>query len=251
MSSTDETAAAQLARAAIRHEATSGIPAWMIHIMEHAHIERIAGVAPGDYRRHPEEVYLACQRNIGVCMIDQFIPDNPLTMGDCGYEGTERGATTGADRVVLDGITIDSPEAVVEHMERVLFPRLKKAAAEFDEDRRVLEIIEGEADIQSRLGSDILKSGFGFVHFPTFAYGDYGYANYFMAYALYPDVIERGFKLKADSDEVFNRIAARASSSDTPATSNRIRPGRTTAAQYSTAPLPPPMRVSAGRLVTG
>ncbi len=30
-----------------------------------------------------------------------------------------------------------------------------------------------------------------------------------------------------------------------------MRPGLTTAAQWSTAPLPPPMRTSAGRLVIG
>ena len=40
-------------------------------------------------------------------------------------------------------------------------------------------------------------------------------------------------------------------SSRTPATSNMIRPGLTTATQYSGLPLPEPMRVSAGFCVTG
>jgi hypothetical protein len=204
------TPTAELALSAIRHEATRGIPLWMIHIMEHAQIERVAGIEPGGYRKRPEETYLACQRAIGVCMIDQFIPDNPLTMGDCGYEGTARGATTGAERVLLDGMVIDSPEAVVEHMERFVFPRLRKSAIEFDEDRRVREIIDGEAATQERLGPTILKAGYDFIHFPTFAYGDYGYANYFMAYALYPDVMERHFSLQADLALLNNRAAARA-----------------------------------------
>jgi len=207
---TTETPTVRLALDTILHKPTRGIPTWMIHIMEHAQIERIAGVAPGAYKRHPEQTYLACQRAIGVCMIDQFIPDNPLTMGDRGYEGTTKGATTGADRVILDGMVIDSPEAVVRHMEQVVFPRLQKAAAEFDEDRRTREIIDGEAAIQQCLGPTILKGGFDFVRFPTFAYGDYGYANYFMAYALYPEVMERHFALQADVALLNNRAAARA-----------------------------------------
>ena len=42
-----------------------------------------------------------------------------------------------------------------------------------------------------------------------------------------------------------------ASASGTPAISNRMRPGLTTATQWSGAPLPEPMRTSAGFLVTG
>ena len=37
----------------------------------------------------------------------------------------------------------------------------------------------------------------------------------------------------------------------TPAISNIMRPGLTTATQWSTAPLPEPIRISAGFLVTG
>src|SRR5664280_1026706 len=47
------------------------------------------------------------------------------------------------------------------------------------------------------------------------------------------------------------RIASTADSRSTPAISKRIRPGRTTATQWSGAPLPDPMRVSAGFLVAG
>src|ERR1019366_8033020 len=47
------------------------------------------------------------------------------------------------------------------------------------------------------------------------------------------------------------RIASRASDSGTPANSNITRPGLTTATQPSGAPLPEPIRVSAGFFVTG
>src|SRR6218665_115784 len=46
-------------------------------------------------------------------------------------------------------------------------------------------------------------------------------------------------------------IASRASSSDTPATSNNTRPGLTLATHHSGDPLPEPMRVSAGFFVSG
>ena len=52
--------------------------------------------------------------------------------------------------------------------------------------------------------------GFNAFSFPGFLYVYYGYANYFMAYALYPEVIERGFKIHADASVRHNRIAARA-----------------------------------------
>src|SRR5690606_32326436 len=47
------------------------------------------------------------------------------------------------------------------------------------------------------------------------------------------------------------RRASRATSSGTPSISNRIRPGWQRAAQWSTAPLPLPMRTSAGLPETG
>jgi hypothetical protein len=201
---------AQLALDTIYQRSTRGIPSWLIHPMEHAHIERLAGAPPGAYRKDPEGVYLACQRAIGTCLLDQYIPDNPLTMGDRGYEGAERGATTGAETIVCDGMVIDSPEAVVEHMERFAFPALRRAIAVFDEEARVKEILAREAAVQARLGPEILKSGHGFVALPCLDYGRYGYANYFMAYALYPEVIEQNFSLQADLALGNNRAAARA-----------------------------------------
>lgn len=201
---------AQLALDTILQKPTRGIPSWLIHLMEHRHLERLAGAAPGEYRQDPERVYLACQRAIGTCLLDQFIPENPLTMGERGFDNPQRGATTGAETITLDAMTIDSPEAVVAHLERFVFPALQRACAEFDEERRTQEILEHEADIQRRLGPDILKSGHGFVFFPHLAYGAYGYQHYFAAYALYPEVMERHFALQADLALRNNRAAARA-----------------------------------------
>lgn len=204
------TPTARLALDVIMQKPVRGIPSWLLNIMEHGYIERLAGVEPGSYRRNPEETYLAMQRALGTCLLDQYIPENPLSIGGRGYEGAAHGATTGAEEIVLDEMTIDSPEAVVEHMERFVFPALQSAAESFDEDARLREILENESAIQQRLGPSILKSGHGFVSFPGLAYGSYGYVNYFSAYALYPEVMEKHFSLQADLALKNNTAAAKA-----------------------------------------
>ncbi len=202
---------ARLALDTILQKPTQGIPSWLIHIMQHDTIERLAGREPGSYRKNPDEIYMAMQHAVGTCLLDQYIPDNPLTMGDAGFEAdTQRTATTGVETVVRDGLRIDSPEAVVEHLERYEFPRLRNAIAVFDEDQRVEEIIAGEIALQEKLGPEILKSGYAFVSFPCLAYYDYGYANYFMAYGFYPEIMEKHFALQADLALLNNRAAARA-----------------------------------------
>jgi hypothetical protein len=199
---------AQLALDTILQRPTRGIPSWLLHVMEHRYIERLAGAQPGDYVRNPDAVYLAFQRAVGACLLDQYLADNPLSMGVHGYEGSRRGATTGAEYISVDGMCIDSPEAVVDHLEHVEFPRLQRAIATFDVQQRTHEIITEECRQQQLIGPTMLKSGYAFIQFPVFAYGTYGYANYFMAYALYPEVMERHFALQADLALLNNRAAA-------------------------------------------
>lgn len=202
---------ALLALDTIHQKQTKGIPSFLFHIMKHSYIERVAGVKNGEYQEDPERVYLLCQHNIGTCLIDQYIPKNPLKMDDFGFkDDTPRGAATGAEKTVLDGICIDSPEAVVEHMEKFVFSALQERIRKFNEKQRMREILAGEERIQEILGPNILKTGYGFISFPYFAYGSYGYENYFMAYALYPEVLERDFALQADLALLNNRAAARA-----------------------------------------
>jgi hypothetical protein len=201
---------AQLALDTILQLPRRQVPSWLLNVMEHAAIERFAGAAPGSYASEPERVYLAFQRAIGTCLLDQWIPRNPLTMGEHGYEGKELGTTTGAEETVLDGLVINSPEAVAEHLQRFAFPSLRASIAAFDEEARVAEIIAGERAQQETLGADILKSGYAFISFPGFAYGAYGYKPYFMAYALYPELIEQHFALQGDLALLNNRAAARA-----------------------------------------
>jgi len=124
---------ARLAMDALAMRDVEGIPAFTIFAMDTAYMEKRTGRSPGEYRTDPEGVYLDFQRRAGVGLIDQYIPENPLSMGAHGYEAeTERGASTGAADIVLDGIRIDSPEAVAEHLERVVFPQLRAEIAEAD-----------------------------------------------------------------------------------------------------------------------
>jgi len=202
---------AQLAMDTLMLKSVSGIPTWLINPMEWKMIDRIACEPTGTYERDPIPTYLKMLINCGCCMVDQWIPDNPLSMGESGYEDdTARGATTGAKSITLDGIDIDSPEAAVQHLESIDIPKLKKQIAEFDEEDRVARIVRHEQEVQEVLGPTILKTPYGYVAFPGFRYGQYGYENYFMAYALYPEVIERDFALQADLALLHNQAFIRA-----------------------------------------
>jgi len=206
---------AQLALDTIHRKPTESIPHKGLNIMEHACLERFAGAGEGEYARAPERVYLACQRAIGACAIDQFIPKNPLQMGERGYKaGVERKATTGLDRIELDGMTIDSPEAVAEHMEKHVLPALEAgiAACDPEDSEAANALVAAERETQELFGPGILKIpyGRGYNNFPAFRYGKYGYVNYFMAYALFPEVMEKDFRLQADLAVKKNSIAVRA-----------------------------------------
>ncbi len=208
---------AQLALDTIRGLPCQGIPSYTLFLMEHSLIEKMAGAPPGAYAAAPERTYLAMQRRAGTCLIDQYIPRNPLTIGNSGYDsGQPRTATTGLQQITLDGMLIDSPEAVVAHMEQKVFPKkradLAGITAGLDAYTRdaAAKLLLGESGIQAEIGGDILKAPYNRVAFPRLAYNQYGYENYFMAYALYPEVMEKGFALDADIAVHANRAVAQA-----------------------------------------
>ena len=204
---------ASLAQDTLRGKPAGGIPSWMVHTMDIAFMEQYVGVPAGDFARDPEGVYLKFQHKAGACFIDQWIPRNPLSMGRHGYEAsTQRSATTGAERIIRDGIEIDSPEAVIEHMEKVVWPQRQREIDAFEQGSTALRdtLINQEMAIQRLFGPNLLKGPYseGFQSFPGLRYGTYGYANYFMAYALYPEVMEKDFAQQADLAVRKNRLAA-------------------------------------------
>ena len=206
---------AQLALDTLAMKPSQGIPSTFLLLMDIPLIEELAGVAPGDYKKDPVNVYLKMQWNSGTSFIDQFIPENPLTMGQHGYEGGGGNtATTGMERIVRNEMVIDSPEAVVEHLEKFVFSWMEGFAEEHPEglpDEEVDRLVAEECRVQDLFGANLLKTPYGgFGGFPRLRYGQYGYEHYFMAYALYPEVMERDFKLQADVAEVQNRARVRA-----------------------------------------
>ncbi len=210
-------ARAQQAWDTLHRRTVRGIPTWSVHVMEHRMIDRLAGVPEGSYVRAPEATYHRMMQRMGVCLLDQYLPRNALTLGSRGFEGDPaRGATTGSASIVVDGRRIDSPEAVVEHLESVAYPawRAELEAARRGgtawEDQQVQRLLDQERARQAALGPDILKAPYGCAVFPALAYTTYGYEYYLMAYALYPEVMERGFALRADVAVRRNAAVARA-----------------------------------------
>ena len=201
---------AELALNTILQKPIQGIATSLVFLMEHRWIERLAGVDPAMYVEDPQQVYLAMQRAVGTCMIDQWIPENPLTMGQHGYQRDAHSATEGTNRVILDGIEIDSAESVVDHLERSAFPCLQRRVEAFDEGKYVSDMLRAHEQIQGLFGSSMLKVPYGEVMFPGFGYGMYGYEAYFSGYALYPEVMERHFSLQADLALRVNQAVAQA-----------------------------------------
>jgi len=199
---------ARLAMDVIDGRPATGIPTWLINPMEWEMIDRLAGAPPGSYRHDPIATYTRMQERSGVCMVDQWIPENPLTIGAHGYEsGTDRNATTGAQRIVADGRPIESPEDVAAHLEQVAIPRWRGLAESFDANALRENLLRHEADTQAALGKVMLKVPYSFP-FPVLDYGIYGYEHYFTAYAVYPEVVEQAFAACADYCVLANRAAA-------------------------------------------
>jgi len=203
---------AQLAWDTIERKPRREIPAWLINPMEWRMIDRLAGVAEGSYQSDPVPVYRRMLEQSSCCMVDQWLATNPLSMGSHGYESDrERGATTGTKSIVVDGMPIAEPEDVVAHMEKILLPRLQRDIAAFDETSDVAAMLAGHRAVQAEMGPAMLKAPYmDFASFPSFLYGLYGYECYFMAYALYPEIMERFFARQADLATLKNRAGARA-----------------------------------------
>lgn len=208
----DRTPTQQLAFDTLLRQPAQGIAIWQINPMEWRMIDRIAGVPEGTYAKDPIPTYRRMLEQAGCCMLDQWIPSNPLSMGNHGYENkAHETPTTGLKTIVRDGILIDSPEAVVQHLEGVVFPDLERQIASFDPVAWGAFVLAEEKKIQEEVGPLILKAPYGwpFGLFPAFRYSAYGYENYFMAYALYPEVMARDFQLQAELHRRQNEVSAR------------------------------------------
>ena len=73
---------AQLAWDTIRREPRKEIPVGgILNPMEWTMIDRMAGMPEGSYEADPVATYRRMLENSSCCMVDQWIPENPLTPG--------------------------------------------------------------------------------------------------------------------------------------------------------------------------
>jgi hypothetical protein len=205
------TPAQQHALDVLLRKPVKGIGIWQINPMEWRMIDRLAGESEGTYQKNPVPTYRKMLVASGCNFLDQWIPDNPLSIGAHGYEGQEKTATTGLATIVRDGIAIDSPEAAATHLQTVVFPQLEQAIAAFDPAACERDILAYERKTTDEVGPDLLKAPYAhpFGHVPGFSYWAYGYANYFMMVALFPELIARHFDLAGKLARLHNTVAAR------------------------------------------
>ena len=188
-----------------RQSPTDGLPSWILNVMDTGWTERLLGEPPGNYWADPEGFVARQYQRLGTAFCDQFITQDPAM----GREGWRVERSRGP--LVRDGMVIDSPEAVCEHLEHFVWPVLERQIADFAAARPDLQarfVAEMRA-LQERLGPDIAAVPYSQPQAkPVLRYGDYGYENYFMFYALYPEVAERSFRLEADYAELHNAAMA-------------------------------------------
>lgn len=77
---------ARLALDTFALRSTRGIPSGLLNNMQWSHLETFSGNPAGSYEKEPVRVYREFQLKTGACFIDQWIPDNPLSMRDQGYD---------------------------------------------------------------------------------------------------------------------------------------------------------------------
>lgn len=184
-----------------------GIPSWMLYPLDVTWTERFLGEPPGSYFRDPAGSEIRKMRRCRTAFMDQMVmaPEHQVQSGF--------GSRLPWQPFELDGITIDGPEAVRDHMERIAIPGLESAIARADDDNPglVAAFVADLEDSQRQLGPDILRVPYGYIQSkPWLRYGVYGYEWYLMFYALYPEVQAEAFRLEGILAESQNRALAEA-----------------------------------------
>lgn len=169
-------------------------PAWGPIICGTRSIEEIVGRS--DIWHDPVQAHLAAFRALKVDLINQFIP----------YRPGEFDARSG---VVDHRLPVLEPEEVAAQV-RARMPELRRQLAELDERQIGGEFARKAAAGQALVGADILWLQYeGAFRIPYMLYGEFGYENYFVFLAAYPEVQEELWALQAEVAAAYNRgIAA-------------------------------------------
>ncbi len=135
----------------------------------------------------PGRVYLAMQRAIGTCLLDQYLPDNPLTMGDHGYEASDARAPPPArSSIVLRRHGSSTrPRRWWSTWSGSSSRACAPAIADFDEARARGEIIAGSARCRQRSARTCSRAATASSASPSSPIA-LRLRQLLLAYALYP-----------------------------------------------------------------
>jgi hypothetical protein len=155
----------------------------------------IAASGDAGFWDHPSATAIRAWRNLECDMCPQLVLPNKRE----DFRGDVR-ATWEARQAY------SSPEDVVRFVESL--PTPEQARRDYNYEKAYGDYVAGMRANQDLWGDMLWLNGFGhpgFMHYSTF-----GYENYYMALALYPDEMEKLYALEAEQGRLFNDMLTRA-----------------------------------------
>ena len=169
-------------------ESIDSVATWGGWIVSASFFEYITGKP---FWENPREVAIEAYRKLEVDMITQ----------NFYFPNSQEEWRQHTDQTIIGGEKYKTPEDIVAYVESL--PDAEGLEKEFDFDHHVDSIRSAYLEFQEELGSDIL-------HLPKFQlarftwYTEFGYENYLVAIALYPDIMRRLFEYSAEETRLTN-----------------------------------------------
>jgi hypothetical protein len=191
----------QRALAALRFEPTDRIPILGGFVAHAEWLRRNSGLDPW---ADPYGAAVAAAKAVSVDLIIQIVTPKPR---EASVESTDPGRESQFSR--QGEIPFKSPEDVRDHI--AAFPSPEEVRAGFDLETSCDAVIATWRDYDAKAGDDLLilpyaqASDVGFMY-----YSQFGYENYYMALALYPDVMAKLYRNSAEYARCRNEAFARA-----------------------------------------
>lgn len=183
---------------AIRGEYADRVAVYAPLVANPSLVEKIAGLAPGSYFRDKEAATFASYRALQVDMINQLV----FVHSEEEFRHTDYRA------VMEERAQCSSPEEAAEGIRRHI-ALLREKLKNFDAEAAGSEFVASSKAWQAKCGDDMLWVGYeGAREMPCLKYYEYGYENFFVAYALYPELMAEMFKVEADFAVDYNAAIA-------------------------------------------
>lgn len=194
---------------ALNFEPTDRVPI-MGGFLAHAEIMReVTGLDPF---AEPQRTAIETARRLGADVIIQVVVPKRKQDSTTMPGGRESLFTARAEPTPYG-----SPEDVVAHVRSL--PPPEQVRRDFDFEAYYEHIVEGQRAGQEACGDDILWLQYAAARdCPFMYYSQFGYENYYMALALYPEQMARLFRHGAEHSRCCNEVVAQA------VTEGRLRP---------------------------